>query len=387
MESFRTRAFRFLIATDVAARGIDVHDLEVVVNYDLSYDAENYVHRIGRTGRTGRTGRAVMLVSGGGLRVLRKIEPITGSRAVRPAAHGRDGGATAGRSAGRTTAGKARPRPLPGGGSCRGAARGRGPRAGRGGRPRGDRTGGVGTIGRLGRGRSAPGPESGVIREAERSLWVLKLNYLPRRRSGTGLRETPPAGSAPSADMRAASFHAGPHHVARLPSRGLVCRVGGADVAHRAPGAQPPDAQDAAALPLAASAGSSADLHEPCRRASSPVPAALPRRSGAARRGSRHPSEPLGRAARVAGAEWHPDLVLHHGGGHVPDRGLLAPRALESDPPGDAQACQPGLRALGRVQGCGPASFPAPPVPRQKLQRGTADRRFHLRDRRQAHRR
>ncbi|MFM8702305.1 MAG: helicase-related protein, partial [Planctomycetia bacterium] len=50
MQNFKRAAFAFLIATDVAARGIDVNDLELVVNYDLTYDAEDNVHRIGRTG-------------------------------------------------------------------------------------------------------------------------------------------------------------------------------------------------------------------------------------------------------------------------------------------------------------------------------------------------
>lgn len=64
MEKFRRRAFEFLIATDVAARGLDVDDLEVVFNYDLPNDAEDYTHRIGRTGRAGRSGRAFTFVSG-----------------------------------------------------------------------------------------------------------------------------------------------------------------------------------------------------------------------------------------------------------------------------------------------------------------------------------
>jgi ATP-dependent RNA helicase DeaD len=64
MEKFRRRAFEFLIATDVAARGLDVDDLEVVFNFDLPNDAEDYTHRIGRTGRAGRSGRAVTFVSG-----------------------------------------------------------------------------------------------------------------------------------------------------------------------------------------------------------------------------------------------------------------------------------------------------------------------------------
>lgn len=77
MNSFKKAAFRFLVATDVAARGIDVNDLELVVNYDLPYDAEDYVHRIGRTGRAGRKGRAVTLVSGAGIFKLQSIERFT----------------------------------------------------------------------------------------------------------------------------------------------------------------------------------------------------------------------------------------------------------------------------------------------------------------------
>jgi ATP-dependent RNA helicase DeaD len=64
MEKFRRRGFEFLIATDVAARGLDVDDLEVVFNYDLPNDAEDYTHRIGHTGRAGRSGRAFTFVCG-----------------------------------------------------------------------------------------------------------------------------------------------------------------------------------------------------------------------------------------------------------------------------------------------------------------------------------
>jgi ATP-dependent RNA helicase DeaD len=63
MENFRERKFEFLIATDVAARGLDVDDLEVVINFDLPNDAEDYTHRIGRTGRAGKSGRAFTFVS------------------------------------------------------------------------------------------------------------------------------------------------------------------------------------------------------------------------------------------------------------------------------------------------------------------------------------
>jgi ATP-dependent RNA helicase DeaD len=64
MEKFRKRAFEFLVATDVAARGLDVDDLEVVFNFDFPNDAEDYTHRIGRTARAGKSGKAVTFVSG-----------------------------------------------------------------------------------------------------------------------------------------------------------------------------------------------------------------------------------------------------------------------------------------------------------------------------------
>lgn len=62
MAKFKTGQVRVLVATDVAARGIDIDDIELVLNYHLPHDPEDYVHRIGRTGRAGRSGRAVSLV-------------------------------------------------------------------------------------------------------------------------------------------------------------------------------------------------------------------------------------------------------------------------------------------------------------------------------------
>jgi ATP-dependent RNA helicase DeaD len=64
MNSFRNGRTEILVATDVAARGIDVDDVEAVFNYDVPQDDEYYVHRIGRTGRAGREGRAFTLVTG-----------------------------------------------------------------------------------------------------------------------------------------------------------------------------------------------------------------------------------------------------------------------------------------------------------------------------------
>jgi ATP-dependent RNA helicase RhlE len=59
LEGFKSGKYRVLVATDIAARGIDVTGIELVINYDLPEDAENYVHRIGRTGRAGHEGRAI----------------------------------------------------------------------------------------------------------------------------------------------------------------------------------------------------------------------------------------------------------------------------------------------------------------------------------------
>ncbi len=63
IESFKSGSLRCLVATDVAARGIDVNDLAMVINYDLPNEAENYVHRIGRTARAGKTGKAYSFCS------------------------------------------------------------------------------------------------------------------------------------------------------------------------------------------------------------------------------------------------------------------------------------------------------------------------------------
>ncbi|HTR43871.1 MAG TPA: DEAD/DEAH box helicase [Pseudomonadales bacterium] len=83
MNKFRKSGLEFLVATDIAARGIDVEDVQVVFNYDLPYDGEDYVHRIGRTGRAGRAGRAISFVSGRELFQIRVIERYTNTRIQR----------------------------------------------------------------------------------------------------------------------------------------------------------------------------------------------------------------------------------------------------------------------------------------------------------------
>lgn len=73
LEKFKSGQLELLVATDVAARGLDVDSVEVVFNYDLPHDEEDYVHRIGRTGRAGRSGRAISLVSGKDIHRLQQI--------------------------------------------------------------------------------------------------------------------------------------------------------------------------------------------------------------------------------------------------------------------------------------------------------------------------
>ncbi len=76
MEGFRQGRYRVLVATDIAARGIDVKDISVVVNYDLPNDPEDYVHRIGRTGRAGASGVAYTLATPDQRGLLRGVEEL-----------------------------------------------------------------------------------------------------------------------------------------------------------------------------------------------------------------------------------------------------------------------------------------------------------------------
>ncbi|NTS75528.1 DEAD/DEAH box helicase [Catenovulum sp. SM1970] len=78
--AFKEGSIRALVATDVAARGIDIPSLEVVINYELPHVAEDYVHRIGRTGRAGKTGLAISLCSADEQFMLEEIELVIKQR-------------------------------------------------------------------------------------------------------------------------------------------------------------------------------------------------------------------------------------------------------------------------------------------------------------------
>lgn len=83
MRNFRSGNVEVLVATDVAARGLDVNDIDLIVNLELPYDAEDYVHRIGRTGRAGRSGKAFSLVAGREIYLMQRIQRFINIRVER----------------------------------------------------------------------------------------------------------------------------------------------------------------------------------------------------------------------------------------------------------------------------------------------------------------
>ncbi len=125
LEGFKSGTIEVLVATDVAARGLDIVELPVVINYDVPFQSEDYVHRIGRTGRAGASGLTIMLMTGSDDRAVAGIERLTKQQFEV-----------------RTLAGVERPRQRPerdrGEGRDRGEARDRGEGRGRG--DRGDRS-------------------------------------------------------------------------------------------------------------------------------------------------------------------------------------------------------------------------------------------------------
>ncbi len=74
MEDFRQGYFRYLVATDVAARGIDIDNISHIINYDIPMERESYVHRIGRTGRVGKSGKAISFITSRDGRNIKDIE-------------------------------------------------------------------------------------------------------------------------------------------------------------------------------------------------------------------------------------------------------------------------------------------------------------------------
>ena len=93
LDGFKSASIEVLVATDVAARGLDIAELPVVINYDVPFAAEDYIHRIGRTGRAGMSGLTIMLMTGSDDRTVAAIEKLTKQkfdfRTLEVATHGR----------------------------------------------------------------------------------------------------------------------------------------------------------------------------------------------------------------------------------------------------------------------------------------------------------
>ncbi len=83
LAKFKDGSVQILVATDLAARGIDIENLPIVVNYEIPHVSENYVHRIGRTGRAGNRGLAISLVNIDEIKLLKDIEKLTGETILR----------------------------------------------------------------------------------------------------------------------------------------------------------------------------------------------------------------------------------------------------------------------------------------------------------------
>ncbi|PUZ27098.1 ATP-dependent RNA helicase DeaD [Chitinophaga costaii] len=83
MKRFRERGLQVLVATDVAARGIDVDSVTHVINYELPDDVENYTHRSGRTGRAGKSGVSIAIITGRDVGKIRQIERVLGKKFVK----------------------------------------------------------------------------------------------------------------------------------------------------------------------------------------------------------------------------------------------------------------------------------------------------------------
>jgi ATP-dependent RNA helicase RhlE len=111
LDAFKRGSLAVLVATDVAARGLDIDDLPHVVNFDLPHVAEDYVHRIGRTGRAGRRGDAVSLVSNEEAPLLSGIERMLGARLPKELVRGFEPSRRPGPPAARATRSVRRSRP------------------------------------------------------------------------------------------------------------------------------------------------------------------------------------------------------------------------------------------------------------------------------------
>ena len=83
LRDFKARNTRVLVATDVLSRGIDIKDIDLIINFDAPGDAEDYVHRVGRTARAKATGVALTLINPDDMYKFRKIEQLIGNEVIK----------------------------------------------------------------------------------------------------------------------------------------------------------------------------------------------------------------------------------------------------------------------------------------------------------------
>jgi superfamily II DNA/RNA helicase len=162
LDKFRSGEITFLAASDVAARGLDIPDVSHVFNFDLPWQSDDYVHRIGRTGRAGREGSATSLVTYDDLKLLKQIEEITSDKSVwigDPPSEA-DIEDSASRKRRRPRSGSGRTQSPRGGSGRSGAGRSEGGRSARAGRSSGRTEGGRnGDDAQAARGRSGQPPQ------------------------------------------------------------------------------------------------------------------------------------------------------------------------------------------------------------------------------------
>ncbi len=94
MQNFKNGHLNVLVATDIIARGIDINDIQTVINYDVPHDAEDYIHRIGRTARAGKQGQAITFVCQADSGYFKKIEKVIGKPIEKIRFPEKDGGKT-----------------------------------------------------------------------------------------------------------------------------------------------------------------------------------------------------------------------------------------------------------------------------------------------------
>jgi len=171
MKRFREAKLQLLVATDVAARGLDVEGVTHVFNYDMPHDVESYIHRIGRTGRAGGNGMAVTFAAGKDLNDLQRIEEGISQRLKRVrydsgAGSLREGSSDYGREAGRS--GRTRSASSSASHDDRGQGRGRSNRSTSSGQGRSNKTGSTRGEQSRGRAESSRGEERGFGRTGSR---------------------------------------------------------------------------------------------------------------------------------------------------------------------------------------------------------------------------